>query len=72
MAPSTTSSMLGWVAAVIETESPSQLRPAVIQRTWISFTSGGRSDIVPWEPIICAMATPLRSNTSARFASDSG
>ena len=30
-------------AAVIETESPSQLRPVVIQTTWISFTSGGRS-----------------------------
>ena len=41
MAPSSTSSMLGCVAAVIETESPSQPRPAVIQRTWTSETAGG-------------------------------
>src|ERR1700761_9367226 len=34
------SSMLGWVAAVTDTESPSQLSPAVIQRTWISVTAG--------------------------------
>ena len=40
MAPSKTSSMLGWVAAVIETESPSQPKPAVIQMMWISATAG--------------------------------
>ena len=34
--------MLGWVAAVIETESPSQPRPAVIQRTCTSLTAGAR------------------------------
>src|SRR4051794_21768420 len=38
MAPSTRSSMLGWVAAVIAMVSPSQLSPAVIQRTSISGT----------------------------------
>ncbi len=32
--------MLGWVAAVIETESPSQLRPAVIHTMWTSLTGG--------------------------------
>jgi hypothetical protein len=32
--------MLGNVAAVIETESPSQLNPAVIQRMWTSLTAG--------------------------------
>ena len=32
--------MLGWVAAVIETESPSQPRPAVIQRMCTSATAG--------------------------------
>ena len=32
--------MLGCVAAVIETESPSQLRPAVIHRMWTSLTAG--------------------------------
>ena len=41
IAPSTTSSMLGCVAAVIDTESPSQPRPAVIQTMWISRTAGG-------------------------------
>ena len=33
------SSMLGWVAAVSDTESPSQLRPALIQRMWIGDSS---------------------------------
>src|SRR5207302_5536577 len=42
MAPSTTSSMLGRLAFVMETESPSQLSPAVIQRMSTSFTAGGR------------------------------
>ena len=32
--------MLGWVAAVMETESPSQPRPAVSQSTWTSETAG--------------------------------
>src|SRR6185369_12568397 len=35
-APSAISSMLGWVAAVNATESPSQLRPPLIHRTWMS------------------------------------
>src|SRR5580704_528033 len=38
IAPITTSSMLGCMAAVMETESPSQERPDVIQRIWISGT----------------------------------
>src|SRR5438477_2836595 len=42
MAPSSTSSMLGSLAFVMETESPSQLSPAVIQRMSTSFTAGGR------------------------------
>ena len=33
--------MLGWVAAVMETESPSHPRPAVIHRTWMSETGEG-------------------------------
>jgi len=37
-APNKTSSMLGWVAAVIEIESPSQPSPAVIQTMWTSST----------------------------------
>src|SRR3954453_7027040 len=31
--------MLGWVAPVNATESPSQLRPALIHRTWIRVSS---------------------------------
>jgi hypothetical protein len=38
MAPNNTSSILGWVAAVIATVSPSQPNPAVIQTMWISST----------------------------------
>src|SRR3984957_2438231 len=38
-APSAISSMLGCVAAVKATESPSQLKPALIQRTWIKVSS---------------------------------
>src|SRR5918995_6995316 len=38
MLPSTTSSMLGRVAAVMETESPSQLMPSEIQSMWTSST----------------------------------
>src|SRR5579875_585020 len=38
-APSAISSTLGWVAAVNATESPSQLRPALIHRTWINVSS---------------------------------
>src|SRR3984957_5898211 len=38
-APSAISSILGWVAAVSATESPSQLSPALIHRTWIKVSS---------------------------------
>src|SRR5215211_4553367 len=38
-APSAISSMLGCVAAVSATESPSQLRPALIHKTWIKVSS---------------------------------
>ena len=47
---------LGCVAAVSATESPSQLRPALIQRTWTTSSSGGASVAVtltpfrPWAP----------------------
>src|SRR4051794_6244334 len=39
IAPSTTSSMPGCPAAVIDTESPSQLIPSEIQRMWTSSTA---------------------------------
>src|SRR5271156_4500711 len=42
IAPRITSAMLGCVAAVIETESPSQPRPAVIQRMCTSETGESR------------------------------
>ena len=35
--------MLGWPAAVMETESPSQLMPSEIQRMWTSSTPAGAS-----------------------------
>src|SRR4051794_12382212 len=38
ISPSATSSMLGSEAAVIETESPSQLRPSDVHRMWTSST----------------------------------
>src|SRR4051812_2508017 len=40
IAPSTTSSIPGWPAAVIDTESPSQLIPSEIHRMWTSSTPG--------------------------------
>ena len=39
-APSTISSMLGWVAAVSATESPSQLSPPFIQRMCTTGSAG--------------------------------
>ena len=60
--------MLGWVAAVRATESPSQLSPALIHRTWMTVSSGGASVVVmastPWfahgratrlEPVLAAL-----------------
>jgi hypothetical protein len=41
IAPSRTSSMLGWPAAVTETESPSQLMPPRSSRMWTSFDACG-------------------------------
>src|SRR5918998_6209898 len=43
IAPSRTSSMPGWPAAVIDTVSPSQLIPSEIQRMWTSSTPAGAS-----------------------------
>ncbi len=49
-APSAISSMVGCVAAVSATESPSQLRPALIQRMWITVSSGGASVVLTFPP----------------------
>src|SRR5215213_9278948 len=46
IAPRSTSSMPGWPAAVIETESPSQLIPSEIHRMWTSSTAGAASAAV--------------------------
>src|SRR5687768_10066717 len=43
IAPSSTSSMPGWPAAVTDTESPSQLIPSEIHRMWTSCTPTGCS-----------------------------
>jgi hypothetical protein len=37
-APRAISSILGWVAAVNETDSPSQDKPQLIQRIWIGLS----------------------------------
>src|SRR4051794_14885313 len=50
IAPSRTSSMLGWPAAVIETVSPSQLIPSEIQRMCTSSTPGGSLGSVDMGP----------------------
>src|SRR4051795_6922019 len=50
MAPRRTSSMLGWPAAVIETESPSQLIPSEIHRIWSSSTPAGASSTAMGHP----------------------
>ena len=59
--------MLGWVAAVIETESPSQLSPAVIQRTCTSFTADGFCVWRPYGaselPFVCAMTDSQKNST---------
>ena len=51
------SSMLGWVAAVRATESPSQLNPALIHRTWTTGSSVGADMarlLALWCPITLA------------------
>src|SRR5690349_13452054 len=50
IAPSSTSSMPGWPAAVIETESPSQLIPSEIHRMWTSSTAGSLGSVAMAHP----------------------
>src|SRR6201999_1971666 len=72
-APRAISSTLGWVAAVNATESPSQLRPALIQRTWINVSSALTAASVGmlqlsgagWSP--CAAGVDLRPTCAALF-----
>ena len=52
--------MLGWVAAVSATESPSQLSPALIQRTWTTVSSGGASVAVTAAPPISGPRAHVR------------
>src|ERR1700740_2134421 len=56
MVPSSTSSMLGWGAAVMDTESPSQLSPAVIHRMWTSSTAEALRKLV--RPVSAMAACP--------------
>src|SRR4051812_24027391 len=50
MEPRTRSSMLGWVAAVMEMVSPSQLRPAVSQMT--SMAEGAVAWVMGARPVV--------------------
>src|SRR3954463_11981204 len=52
MAPRSTSSIPGWPAAVIETESPSQLIPSEIHRMWTSSTAGALGSVATAHPSI--------------------
>src|SRR5271168_4549182 len=62
-APKAISSMLGWVAAVSATESPSQLRPALIQRTWTTVSSVRVSVTV--KPVPLPLKEPRQASCSA-------
>ena len=55
-APSTMSSMLGWIAAVNATESPSQLSPALIHSMWT--TGSSRSGEPPLAASVGAVMPP--------------
>src|SRR4051812_40229709 len=52
IAPSNTSSIPGWPAAVTETESPSQLMPSEIHRMWTSSTAGALGSVATDHPSI--------------------
>src|SRR3954466_12020963 len=52
IAPSSTSSIPGCPAAVIETESPSQLIPSEIHRMWTSSTAGAFGSVATAHPSI--------------------
>src|SRR3954454_19890155 len=52
IAPSSTSSMPGWPAAVTETESPSQLMPSEIHRMWTSSTPAAMGSAVIRDPLL--------------------
>src|SRR3954452_17929267 len=52
IAPSRTSSIPGWPAAVIDTESPSQLIPSEIHRMWTSSTAGAFGSVATALPSI--------------------
>src|SRR5919206_3480369 len=52
IAPRSTSSIPGCPAAVIETESPSQLIPSEIHRMWTSSTAGALGSVATGQPSI--------------------
>jgi hypothetical protein len=57
--------MLGWDAAVIETVSPSQLRPAVIQRMSISGIAGSDAILRAATAVASAIVIPLADSGRA-------
>src|ERR687884_187453 len=69
IAPSSTSSTPGWPAAVIDTESPSQLIPSEIHRMWTSSTAGALGSVATSQPSICDQRVVFvaRKRRSARL-----
>src|SRR2546425_1402174 len=62
-APSTISSMLGCVAAVMAIVSPSQPSPAVIQRTCSSVIDLDDSEVMIWRSVLTPVAHYCRDST---------
>src|SRR5580658_9938162 len=72
-APRAISSMLGCVAAVSATESPSQLNPALIQRTWTTASSVGVSVAVKIpSPVTAARGCAARCSLSPHLGKVNG
>src|SRR6476620_4459687 len=69
MAPSTTSSTLGCIAAVIDTVSPSQLRPVVIQIMCTSLTAGGFWVFLPYGAASVAIIALLLISAGSPYIS---
>src|SRR3954449_12924905 len=66
IAPSSTSSIPGWPAAVTDTESPSQLMPSEIHRMWTSSTPAGASSTAMRDLLLCLQVEGLDSQLLAR------
>src|SRR5262245_17826943 len=67
MLPINTSSIEGCSAAVMETVSPSQLRPAVNHRMCTSFTADGRGENFEGEAIYISLGARILTAFSCSF-----